>query len=162
MEALVHAPTRRRDERLRAPLSPGFMRGGRESLVKDVMSVLRDTIDETFISTVVDQFMDELVRKFPLDTSGQVVDFFQPTPFTAGDVVGPRRGIVHRMHAGDDSVRLNIGTRSIVFPGFFREALDFALNTPAFAIRELPGELEDEERIAFAERLVQEGLIIRK
>jgi hypothetical protein len=152
----------KRDERLRIALPFGFMRGGREGLVKDAMAALREVTDETFLSAVVDQYRDELVRKFPLDVSGQVVDFFHPTPLVVGDVVGPRRGIVYRMNVGNDSVRLNFGARSIVFPGFFREALDFALNTPAYAIRDIAGELQDEERIVFAERLMQEGLVVRK
>jgi hypothetical protein len=29
-------------------------------------------------------------------------------------------------------------------------------------IREIPGDLEDEERIAFAERLLEEGLVVRE
>jgi hypothetical protein len=66
------------------------------------------------------------------------------------------------MHVSDDSVRLNFGARSIVFPGFFREALDFALNTPSYRIREIAGELEDEEKIVFIERLIEEGLVVRQ
>jgi hypothetical protein len=94
--------------------------------------------------------------------SGQVEAFFQPTALTLGDRVGPRRGVVYRTHRNDESVQLNYGGRSIVFPSFFREGLDFALNTPVFAIRDLPGELEDEERVVFIERLMIEGLVVRK
>jgi hypothetical protein len=36
------------------------------------------------------------------------------------------------------------------------------LNRSAFVIREIPGEVEDEERVAFAERLLEEGLVVRK
>ena len=61
-----------------------------------------------------------------------------------------------------DSVRVNFGARSITFLGLFRQALEFALNTPAYAVRELKGDLADEERIVFIERLLQEGLVIRK
>jgi ribosomal protein L16 Arg81 hydroxylase len=165
LEDLLHATIKaavKKDPRLRAALPLGFMRGGGERIVNVAAAALRETADETFLSAVVDEFRDELVKKFPLDTSGQVANFFQATPLTAGDVVGPRRGIVYRMHVGDDSVRLNFGTRSIVFPGFLREALDFALNTPAYAIRDIAGELEDGERIVFIERLMQEGLVVRK
>jgi hypothetical protein len=66
------------------------------------------------------------------------------------------------MHNDNDSVRINYGARAIVFPSFFREALEFALNRPAYVIREIPGDLEDEERIAFAERLLEEGLVVRR
>ena len=165
LEDLLHAiikATVQRDERLRAALPIGFMYGGGERIVNRAMAVLREAADETFLSAVVDQYRDELVKTFPFDVSGQVVEFFQPTPLAVGDVVGPRRGMVYRIHVGDDSVRLNFGTRSIVFPGFFREALDFALNTPTFAIRDIVGELEDEERVVFVERLMQEGLVVRK
>lgn len=165
LEDLLHAIIKaavKRDDRLRVALPLGFMHGEGKELVDGAMAVLRETTDKAFLSEVVDQFRDEMVKSFPLDISGQVADFFQPAPLTLGDVVGPRRGMVHRVHAGDDSVRLNFGARSIVFPDFFGEALDFALKTPAFAIRELPGELEDEERIVFIERLIQEGLVVRK
>jgi len=137
------------------------MRGGAEHIVNRARSALQEAADKTFLSDVVDQFRDELVKTFPLDTSGQIADFFKAVPLSAGDVVRRRSGIVYRMHAAGDSVRINFGTRSIVFPGFFREALDFALSAPAFAVRELPGRLEDAERIAFIERLMQEGLVVR-
>ena len=147
---------------MRHALPLGFMHVDGGQLVNGVIAALRKTANETFLSAVVDEFRDELVKTFPLDVSGQVMDFYRPTPLAADDIVGPRRGIVYQKHAGDDSVRLNFGTRSIVFPGFFGEALDFALSAPPFAIRELPGALEDEERIAFIERLMLEGLVVRK
>ena len=120
LEDLLHAIIKaavQRDDRLRVALPLGFMHGEGRELVNGAMAVLRETADEAFLSGVVDQFRDEMVKSFPLDVSGQVVDFFQPAPLTLGDVVGPRRGIVYRMHAGDDSVRLNFGARSIVFRG---------------------------------------------
>jgi hypothetical protein len=103
-----------------------------------------------------------MVTQFPIDVSRTVVDHFQPLPLQPGDIVGARRGLAYRLHIDGDSVRLNFGTRSIVFLDIFRDALKFALQTPEFAIRELPGDLEDEERIAFIERLILEGLLIRK
>jgi hypothetical protein len=164
-EDLLHAALKaaiQRDERLRRTLPMRFMNGGREGLVRSMRAALRDTDDEIFLGTVVDEYRDELIKSFLLDVSGQIVDIFRSAPLGSGDVVGPRRGVVYRLNAGDDTIRVNVGTRSIVFPGFFREALDFALCTPAFAVRELPGELDDDERIVFIERLMQEGLVTRK
>jgi hypothetical protein len=151
-----------RDERLRVALPLGFMQGRQEGVVKRAMAALVGAADERFLTSVVDQYRDELVAKFPLDVSGQVVEFFHPTPLTLEDVVGPRRGIVCRTHHSDDSVRLNFGARNIVFPGFFREALEFALSTPCYAVRDLAGDIEDEERNVFVERLIQEGVVVRK
>jgi ribosomal protein L16 Arg81 hydroxylase len=151
-----------RDPRLRTALPLGSMNGSPKALVAGVMTTLREITDEKFLTEVVDQFRDELVQTFPLDVSGQIVDFFQPTPLTIADRVGPRPGIVYQMHNGGDSVRLNYGARSIVFRDFFGKALDFALKTPVYAVRDLPGELEDEERVALIERLIEEGVVIRK
>ena len=39
---------------------------------------------------------------------------------------------------------------------------NFALRTPSFSVGALPGDLADVERIVFIERLIQEGLIVRK
>ena len=62
----------------------------------------------------------------------------------------------------DDSVRLNYGARTITFPAFFREALEFALHQPDFVVGDIPGELQDEEKLVFVERLLEEGLLVRK
>jgi ribosomal protein L16 Arg81 hydroxylase len=151
-----------RDERLREVLPLGFIRARDDGVVKRAAGVFQELADETFLKGVMEQFKDELVKTFPLDVSGQVEAFFQPTALTLGERVGPRRGVVYRTHRNDESVQLNYGGRSIVFPSFFREGLDFALNTPVFAIRDLPGELEDDERVVFIERLMIEGLVVRK
>lgn len=166
MEQLLHATVTaalRRDESLRVPLPIGFMTGERNAVVQRLMSAFKDMTDEAFLSGVVDQFRDELVRTFPLDVSGQILDFYQPTALALDDVVGPRRGLLYRKHVnGDDTVRLNFGARSITFPGIFRDGLDFALNRQSYSVRDVPGEIEDEERIVFIERLIQEGLVVRQ
>jgi len=150
------------DERLRHTLPLGFLQASNETMIKRLKGAFRELADEAFLGGVVAQFKDELVRGYPLDISNQIVDFFRPNPLGIDDVVGVRRAIVYQMHNEADTVRVNYGARAIVFPSFFREALEFALNRPAYVIREIPGELEDEERIAFAERLLEEGLVVRK
>jgi hypothetical protein len=77
-------------------------------------------------------------------------------------MIGPRRGIVYQVHQVNDGVRVNLGARSITFLNLFQDALNFALNTPSFAIKDIPGDLIDEERLALIERLLEEGLVVRK
>ncbi len=150
------------DERLRRALPFGFMHDGKDRLVKGAMAVLSKIGEQHYLNAVVDRFKDELVTKAPLDISGQVTSFLQPTQLTAEDIVGARPGIVYRIHISDENVRLNFGSRAIAFPRFFEEPLDFALKTKAYAIRDIVGDLEDQEKIVFIERLMQEGLIVRK
>jgi ribosomal protein L16 Arg81 hydroxylase len=161
LSAIIKAGLQR-DERLRMALPLGFMRGVNKDVVRCAKGALLGLCDEGFLTNVVDEFRDELVKSYPLDVSGQIYDFFQPEPLSLMDSVGPRRGMVYQIHSADDAVRLNVGGRSIVFPGFFGESLNFALKTPSYAIGEITGELEDEEKLVFIERLMQEGLVIRK
>jgi ribosomal protein L16 Arg81 hydroxylase len=151
-----------RDKHMREVLPIGFMHGSGGNVVERATAAFRGLADEAFLNEVIEQFRDELVKTFPLDVSGQVEAFFQPTPPRLTDRVGARRGAVYRMRHTEESIQLNYGGRSIVFPNFFREALDFALTTPSFVIRDIPGELEGEERIVFIERLMIEGLVVRK
>jgi hypothetical protein len=150
------------DEQLRAYLPLAFNHGPPEVLVSRLKGIFRQMADEGFLRGVVEQYLDEIVTLHALDISGQIADHFQPKPLALADTVGLRRGAVLRTHAADDSVRLNFGARTITFPAFFREALEFALHQPEFVIGDLPGELQDEERIVFTERLLEEGLVVRK
>jgi hypothetical protein len=150
------------DEQLRLALPLGFSHGPRDVLVKRLKGAFRTIADERFLDGVVEQYLDELVMLHPLDISSQVAELFQPVPLALDDLVGPRRGAVYQIHPTDDSVRVNYGARSIVFLDLFREALEFALNRPVFAIRDVPGDLQDEERVVFIERLLEEGLVVRK
>jgi len=110
----------------------------------------------------VEEFKDRQIRFSPIDVSGLIADHFQPQPLELRNLVGPRPGIVYRTHADSDSTRLNFGGRTITFPEFFSVPLGFALKTPVFAIGDLPGDVEDQERIVLVQRLMQEGLIVRK
>jgi ribosomal protein L16 Arg81 hydroxylase len=150
------------DQRLREALPLGFLHHKSDVLVGRMSEALTQAAEEKFLHSVIDQFRNDLVKKFPIDVSGQVETFFQPAQLLIGDVVGPRRGVIFRLNEADDAVRVNVGGRTITFLDIFRDALKFALKTPAFAIRDLPGDLHDEERIVFIERLMQEGLIVRK
>jgi ribosomal protein L16 Arg81 hydroxylase len=150
------------DEQLRAYLPLAFNNSPPEALVSRLKGIFRQMADEGFLKGVVDQYLDELVPQHAMDISGQVVDHFQPKPLALEDQVGARRGAVFQVHAAEDTVRVNYGARTITFAAFFREALDFALHQLEFVISDIPGELQDEEKLVFVERLLEEGLLVRK
>ena len=164
-EDLLYAVVKRKiqqDKALSDLLPFGFMQGTRDDLVIHARDIFAKIAESDFLDAAVDEFRDECVTGYKLDVSGQVVDFLRPSAVLIKDVVGPRRGIVYQIHPGEEGVRVNFGGRSIVFLDIFKDALDFALRTPSFSVGALPGDLADVERIVFIERLIQEGLIIRK
>jgi len=150
-----------RDDSLRLALPFGYMKDDGAGIINRIGEVLRSAADPEFLAEILEQFRDGAVPKASFDISGQIASFFQPNPLTLDDKVGPRAGLVYRMHAHDEAVTLKVGTRAITFPDFFGEALNFALETPSFAVQDLPGELENEEKLVFIERLMQEALIVR-
>ena len=151
------------DPSLRAILPPGFMRGeGEDLVIERIKSALVRASEQLLLPDVLTQFRAELVKEFTLDAAGQVVEFFTPAPLTPDTQVGPREGIVYQTQSGDDFLRVTFGTRNITFPGFLRDSVEFALSIPTFLIRELPGQLEDDERVAVIDRLIQEGMVMRK
>ncbi len=150
-----------RDESLRLALPFGYMKGDGAGPVNRAREELRNMADPDFLTQVLEQFRDEVVKKASLDISGQVACFYRAAELMLDDKVGPRAGLVYTIRRGEETVTLNFGTRVITFPGFFGEALDFALNKPGYAIRDLPGDLEDAERVFFIERLMLEGLVVR-
>ena len=150
-----------RDDNLRLGLPFGYHKGDRAGVINRLGQELRKAAAPEFLGQVLDQFVDELVQKAPLDISGQIVSFFEPKALTLDDKVGVRAGLYYTLRPHEDTVTLKVGTRAITFPGFFGQALGFALETPSFAVRDLPGDLEDEEKLVFIERLMQEAVVVR-
>jgi len=151
-----------RDDSLRLSLPAGYMKGDGAGILKRVSEVLHSAADPAFLAEVLEQFRDEIVQKHYLEISGQVESFFQPKELKLDDKFGARPGLFYTIRKGEESVILKVGTRSVTFPDFFGEALEFALQTPSYAIRDLPGDLEDDLKLVFIERLMQEALLIRK
>lgn len=151
-----------RDDSLRLSLPAGHMKGDGAAILKRLTEVLHKTANPTFLNQVLEQFRDELVQKAALDISGQITAFFEPRKLKLGDRVGPRSGLFYNLRKGADTVTLKVGTRDITFMDFFGEALQFALETPSYAICDLPGDLEDDLKLAFIDRLMQEAVVVRK
>ena len=152
-----------RDDSLRLALPFGYMKGDGAGLINRVAEELRKLADPEFLALVLDEFRDEAIKRAQqLDISGAITTAYRKEPLSAGDKVGARPALIFRKARHPEAVTLKVGTRAITFPDFFAPALDFALATPDFAVRDLPGDLEDEEKIVFIERLIQEGLILRK
>ena len=149
------------DPALRCALPLGFMDGAHDAVIQRAAQSFRAAADRNFLVTIFDQYRDELVQNYHLDVSGLVEEFFDPRPLNLDDKAGAGQALCTGCIRRKILVRLNFGARSITFPGFFRDALEYALSIPAFQIRDLPGEIEDEERVVFIERLIQEGLVVR-
>jgi len=150
------------DDRLRSALPVNFLQDGRDNIVERARQVFETLGDPDLLGKILDTYRNEAVKRFPLDITGSVVAHFQPKPIQLNDRFGLRDGIVFTTREIADTITIYVGARSVTFPEFFAPALKFCLGVPSFLVRELPGDIEDEERAVFVERLVQEAILVRK
>jgi ribosomal protein L16 Arg81 hydroxylase len=150
------------NDALKRALPVGFLNRNSDELVGGLAARLAEIAAPEQLGRAAALFADEYVTRFSPDIAGQVQTVFGGAGLGPDDRIGPRRGLVYRLHEADDTITLRVGFRSIAFPDVLADQLRFALETPSFAIRDLPGDLTDDEKVVFIERLVQEGLIERK
>jgi ribosomal protein L16 Arg81 hydroxylase len=70
-----------------------------------------------------------------------------------------RTGLVHAIERDEDRVRLCCDGKEMSFPGEYESVLRALLARLAFRVREVPGGLDDADRLVLVRRLVREGLL---
>jgi ribosomal protein L16 Arg81 hydroxylase len=161
-EDLLHAAVKvaaDENEALKMALPVGLLAqdsGALAAVLEEFLGTIRSRTD---LDRTVSAFLDEQVTRFATDTAGQIQRVVTGERSAPGDRVGPRRGLIYRRHVAGEDVVLLIGSRRVTFPDVLLDQLDYALETPAFAVRDIPGDLSDDEKVVFVERLMQEGII---
>ena len=74
--------------------------------------------------------------------------------------VGTRPGLICRSEAADDRIKLHCHSTEIAFPRRVATALEYALRTPRFLVRDLPGGLDEDDKLVLIRRLIREGLVM--
>ena len=79
---------------------------------------------------------------------------------TLDSVVGARAGVISCLRMKAESTAVDCYGRRIAFPAHVSEAVRFAINESEFAVRDLPGDLDDAGKLTLVRRLVREGLVM--
>jgi hypothetical protein len=79
---------------------------------------------------------------------------------TLDSVVGARTGVISYLRTNGGELSVDCYGRRIAFPAHVNKALRFALNKSEFAVRELPGDLDDAGKLTLVRRLIREGLLM--
>ena len=79
---------------------------------------------------------------------------------TIDTVVGARANTFSRLRSDGDSLSFDCYGRKINFPLHVHEAVRFARDNLQFAVRELPGDLDDKGKLTLVRRLIREGLAV--
>ena len=148
--------------KLRKALPPGFANSGfdREQALHMVSSLIGESLTRSNFYTAVDSFVDRFVAACPPLLDGQMAQVLGLEHLNIDSLVGARKGAVSILRMSGDSLSVECYGRSIKFPLQARDAVRFALKHDRFAVKDLPGNLDDAGKLTIVRRLIREGLVM--
>lgn len=146
----------------RKALPPGFARPGfdRAQARETVLSLLRQAWTTSNFDAAFEHFIDKFLSACPPMLEGQMAQMAAVDRLTIDSVAGARQGVIYRLETSGDRELVHCYGRKITFPSQAREAVRFALSQPRFAVRTLPGKLDDAGKLTLVRRLIREGLVV--
>ena len=103
--------------------------------------------------------MNSYLRGSPV-LIGQMPQMAQLDRLTIVGMAGARPGLSYRLQVERDCCSIDCYGRRITFPSHALEAVRFILSHSRFAIRDLPGALDDSAKVTLVRRLIREGLAV--
>lgn len=152
-----------RDVAFRATLPPGFARDGfdRAAARKMFQELTQRFMESSDFDRALDHFADDLAStRHPL-LRGQLQQILDLGGLTIESIVGARPSLVYRVIEKGEQVIVTCYGSDISLPIHASEPLRFALETQRFAVKDLPGELDDEGKLVLIRRLVREGMVMK-
>jgi mannose-6-phosphate isomerase-like protein (cupin superfamily) len=145
----------------REALPPGYARSGFDRIqARETMrTLLREAADRSDFDAVLDGFVERFLGRCPPVLDGQMEQLRALDSLTVNSAAGAREGVVYRLEADSSTEIIETYGRRISFPSRAGQAVRFALSHMRFAVRDLPGNLDDEGKITLVQRLIREGLV---
>lgn len=104
-----------------------------------------------------------LARRFspvtPPRTRHRLVDFARTEALDVDMVCGPQPGLAIRRDAAVGTVELRSSTQALVLPEILGEELEYIAGSTRFRVGDLPGELDDEDKLQLTRTLVRGGFV---
>lgn len=151
-----------KDPALRRALPPGFARS--DFAREPARSMLREVWQRAWagfdFDAALDHFVDQFLAACPPPLRGQMAQIDGLDRLTPSHLAGARPGVMARLTVGAEAAAVECGGRRITFPPQAGAALRFALEQDRFAIRDLPGHLDEAGKLTLVRRLIREGLVV--
>jgi len=113
------------------------------------------------LDPVLGRIADDFVTRRRAFIPGQLGQAALAETLAPGDEVGVRPTALFRLRREGPTVRILSQGRDIAIPGEAAEAVAFALGHARYRIRDLPGDLGDEDKLEIVRHLVAEGLVLK-
>jgi ribosomal protein L16 Arg81 hydroxylase len=150
------------DAAFRKALPPGFARQDFDrGQARETMRALMQKIPQAAnLEETLGSFVDEFMSSCPPLLRGQFAQLANLDRLTPDSIVGAREGAVARLQENGDAIKIDSYRQHIMIPAFASEAVRFALSHPRYAVRDLPGNLDDAGKLTLVRRLIREGLLL--
>ena len=152
------------DAAFRKALPPGFARHGvPERQMREMFDrLLRHLSERAPAQDVLARFVDEFLASCPPLLRGQMAQLAALDRIDIDTILEPRPHLIARLQVDSHSVSVGHFGRKITLPLHVAAAVRFALSQERFAVRDLPGDLDDPGKLTLARRLVREGLLMMR
>lgn len=135
---------------------PYFDVGVARSVLADLLA---RAVEEAKPDVALDRIVDSFVSDRRAFVPGQLAQAQLSKKLTPGDVVGARSEAIYRLYPDGDRIRMKSQGRETTLPAESAAALAFALENGRYRVRDLPGDLDDEDKVALVACLINEGLV---
>ncbi|MBX7191150.1 MAG: cupin domain-containing protein [Sandaracinaceae bacterium] len=152
------------DVDFRRALPPGFAttefdRTASRAYLKKLLGALVERGD---LDQAMDHFADELVSTRRALLDGQLEQILALNDITPDHRAGARSNLVYRYAKRDGQIVVSCYGAEMRLPEHAAEPLLYALESPDFRIKDLPGDLDDAGKVVLVKRLVREGMVAIK
>lgn len=150
------------DAALRKALPPGFANDGvPEQQARELFDRLLQRLSEQVSpERILERFADEFLASCPPLLRGQMTQLAASEHMDADSILETRPHLIARLQTDPHAVSLRHFGRKLTFPLHVAPAIRFALSQKRFAVRDLPGDLDDSGKLTLARRLIREGLLV--
>lgn len=134
----------------------GFDRAESRAFFKSLMERVVERAD---FDAALDHFADDMVSTRNALLDGQMEQILRLQTIQVTDRAGARPNLVYRWRIADGQFIVSCYGAEMRLPEHAAEPARFALETPAFQITDLPGDLDDAGKVVLIKRLVKEGMV---
>lgn len=147
----------------RANLPAGFANAGfdRAQAEARFRALVQAFAGSAELGPLLDRFVQDFVTTRRPELSGSLEEMADAPAVGLDTCFEVRPNLVHHLRMNPEEVMLLFGSAAITFPAFVQAPLEFALRGKPFAVRELPGDLDDAGKLVLVRRLIKEGLLVR-
>jgi len=147
----------------RANLPTGFANPGFEPA--EAKATFRTLVEQfaraAELEPVLERFAEDFVTSRRPDLSGALQEVSGAPPIGPDTRIAPRPHLICSLREEGEGLALLFGSTRLTFPAAVREPLTFALQGQPYAVRDLPGRLDDAGKLVLVRRLIKEGLLVR-